>query len=243
MHKPLLNIITAVSRENNLYYIQDNLNKIKEINIRWYLIFDKTCMTSLKIPQDLKFYHAEISYNNRNDSSGSIQKNLALSKIQDGWIYCLDDDNIIHPNFEKCFIKSLQKNPEKKAFVFSQCNYKHNVIISAEVARKTVQNLDFKNWAIDAGGYVVHSDIVREHNAKYKEYVHESDRHFWKSIVENCTDKIAFIDNVATYHNGLRYPRHPDGCLAQVPYSQHERTMMLHSNKGGRPNYQYKNIY
>ena len=242
MSNPILNIITAVSREVNLYYIQDELNKINSLDIRWYLVFDKTCMISTKIPQDLNYYHAEISNNDRNDSSGSIQKNIALSQIQEGWIYCLDDDNILHPNFPSCFNMAIKKFPDKKAFVFSQTNYANQIIISGKEAKKTISGLPFENWAIDAGGYVVHSDIVKKYNARYKEYVHESDRYFWKCLVDNCPEQIEFFDEIAAYHNALRYEKHIDGCMAQTPYSPETKNMLFHSKNGKRPNYQFYHL-
>ena len=114
MLNPILNIITAVSRELNLYYIEYELRKIKNLDIRWYLVFDGISMTSLKIPKDIKYYHAEISNPKKRDSSGAVQKNIALSKITEGWIYALDDDNSIHPNFEKEFLNAIKKYPNKK---------------------------------------------------------------------------------------------------------------------------------
>lgn len=243
MLKPILNIITAVSRENNLYFIQEELNKINSLEIRWHLIFDGTSMTSLKIPQDINFYHAEISNNDRKDYSGAVQKNIALSRVKEGWVYALDDDNIVHPNFPKTFIKAINNHPNKKAFVFSQTNFKNQVIIPSFLAKRTIEGIPFQNWAIDTAGYVVHYDLIKKTNARYLEFVHESDRHFWRHIVENCKDEIEFIDEIAAYHNALRYSRHPDDNLCHRPYNQYEKMMLLHNHNAKRPNPQFANAY
>ena len=92
---------------------EEELQKIKNLDLRWYLIFDATSMTSIRIPQDIKFYHAEIAPNDKKDTSGAVQKNIALSKITEGWVYALDDDNIIHPNFPMVFLNALNKFPDK----------------------------------------------------------------------------------------------------------------------------------
>lgn len=231
MPNPILNIITAVSRELNIYLIAHELRKIKNLDVRWYLIYDGISMTSINIPKDIKYYHAEISYPIKRDFSGAVQKNIALSKIIEGWIYVLDDDNSIHPNFEKEFLNAIKKYPNKKAFVFSQINYKNKIMISSNEVKKTTTKMSFENWAVDAGGYVVHYDLVKKTNARYFEFKHESDRYFWKYIIENCLTEIEFIDKPCFLYNALRYERHKEGNMSHNPYSREEQKVFLHSVK------------
>lgn len=231
MPNPILNIITAVSRELNIYSIEHELRKIKNLDVRWYLIYDGISMTSLKIPEDIKYYHAEISNPKKRDSSGAVQKNIALSKITEGWIYVLDDDNSIHPNFAKEFLNATKKYPNKKAFVFSQVNYKNEVMISSIAVKETTTKMPFENWAVDAGGYVVHYDLVKKTNAKYLEFSHESDRHFWKFIVKNHLDEIEFINKPCFFYNALRHERHIEGNMSQNPYTKEEQRALLHIKK------------
>lgn len=235
----ILNIITAVSRELNIYLIDHELRKIKNLDVRWYLIYDGISMTSIKIPEDIKYYHAEISNPKKRDSSGAVQKNIALSKITEGWIYVLDDDNSIHPNFEKEFSNAIKKYPNKKAFVFSQVNYKNKIMISSKQVRETTTKMPFENWAVDAGGYVIHYDLVKKTNARYLEFKHESDRYFWKYIIENCLNEIEFIDKPCFLYNALRYERHKEGHMSHNPYSQEEQRAFLHVKKN-RINYKFK---
>ena len=239
MLNPILNIITAVRRELNLYYIEYELRKIKNLDIRWYLVFDGISMTSLKIPKDIKYYHAEISNPKKRDSSGAVQKNIALSKITEGWIYALDDDNSIHPNFEKEFLNAIKKYPNKKAFVFSQVNYKNEITISSKAVRETTTKMPFENWAVDAGGYVIHYDLIKKTNARYLEFTHESDRHFWKYIVKNCLDKIEFIEKECLLYNALRYERHKEANMSHNPYTKEEQRSFLHNMNSRKPNYDF----
>ena len=143
--------------------------KIKNLDLRWYLIFDATSMTSIKIPQDIKFYHAEIAPNDKKDTSGAVQKNIALSKITEGWVYALDDDNIIHPNFPMVFLNALNKFPDKKAFVFSQANYKNDIIDFYIVANnssgtraKIYARLRSTNEDFNGLSYYINGNIVRD---------------------------------------------------------------------------------
>lgn len=239
MTNPILNIITAVSRELNIYYIEYELRKIKNLDIRWYLIFDGISMTSLKIPEDIKYYYAEICTLEKRDCSGATQKNIALSKITEGWIYVLDDDNSIHPNFAKEFSNAIEKYPNKKTFVFSQINYKNEVMISSFAVKETTTKIPFEYWAVDAGGYVVHYDLVKKTGAKYLEFTHESDRHFWNYIVKNCLDEIEFIDKECFLYNALRYERHTEGNMSHNPYTNEERTSLLHTKNSKKPFYEF----
>ena len=239
MLNPILNIITAVSRELNLYYIECELKKIKNLDIRWYLIFDEISMTSLKIPKDMKYYYAEIYNHKKRDSSGAVQKNIALSKITEGWIYVLDDDNSIHPNFAKEFLNATEKYPNKKAFVFSQVNYKNEIMISSKTVKETTTKMPFENWLVDAGGYVVHYELVKKTNARYLEFTHESDRHFWKYIVKNCLNEIEFIDKECFLYNALRYERHSEAHMCHNPYKQEEQISLLHTKNSKKPNHEF----
>jgi hypothetical protein len=72
------------------------------------------------LPRDLDVYHAETIDGGRADCSGAIQKNKALELIQEGWIYVLDDDNKIHPDFNKSLKEAIFFFPKSEIFVFNQ---------------------------------------------------------------------------------------------------------------------------
>src|ERR1700722_16799221 len=56
----------------------------------------------------------------RGDCSGAPQKNLCLEVIKEGWVYFLDDDNLVPPNFEETLLKAIKDHPLALAFIFNQ---------------------------------------------------------------------------------------------------------------------------
>lgn len=224
--KPILNVITAGSRIENLYKIQHNLKtRIKDFETRWYVIFDRQRMYC-SIPLDLDFYYTEIVDGNTPDCSGAIQKNRALDMIEEGWIYALDDDNKIHPDFNKSLREALFFFPKAEGFVFTQITHlgkrrilsqvpmKQNVVVLWEKNKMKIQNTFPEMGPIDAGQYVVNASMVKKHNARYKPFVYDSDRHFFNSLYNK--NGMVYIDKPVVYYNALRYDVHPDFRLTHM---------------------------
>ena len=98
-----LNILTRISRITNLRQIYESISKNSEnFNIIWWTLLDVSSIT--EIPTDILVFLNEKSKLRFYDSSkddyllwGGINK--TIDEIEDGLVYILDDDNIIHPNF------------------------------------------------------------------------------------------------------------------------------------------------
>jgi hypothetical protein len=92
-----LNIITPCSRPGNLFLMAKSINIPRE-NYRWLVIID-----SMKpaidpgYPENAEVYY----YQDQFSYWGNAQRNLALDKIHDGYVYFLDDDTTIHPDLWK----------------------------------------------------------------------------------------------------------------------------------------------
>jgi len=225
--KPILNIITAGSRIENLYKMEYNIKtRIKDFDVRWYVVFDKFKLYN-KIPSDINFYHAEIIDGPKADISGAIQKNRALELITEGWVYALDDDNKIHPDFNKTLSDAIYFFPNANGFVFSQMHHKGRNRIKIRVPKGNRMKSGKELWGdtdahdtfpdigpIDAACYVVNIETVKKSNAQYKPFVYESDRWFFKSIYNKG---LIYIDKEATYYNALRYENHPEYPLSHNP--------------------------
>lgn len=89
-------IITPCSRPENLPLLCESLEF--SFITKWLIIYDSS--KGYKQPQ---FKHPKITeFNeNRKGISGNTQRNKGLENTRQGFIYFLDDDNIIHPNFWK----------------------------------------------------------------------------------------------------------------------------------------------
>jgi hypothetical protein len=109
-----ITIITPCGRPDKLPEVikSINFNKI----YKWIIVYDEL-ITKKNINQ---FNHPQIKeYTHTSEGvSGNPQRNFGLDQIEDDdtFVYFLDDDNIIHPNFYE-IIPILKKN---KIYTFDQ---------------------------------------------------------------------------------------------------------------------------
>ena len=100
-----LNIITPCSRPKNLHQISKSIN-IPIKNYRWIVVFDMEELPEPNlIPNNCEYY----LHKSLNDRWGNEQRNLALTKIDEGHVHFLDDDTLIHPELWGT-IKDLDEN-------------------------------------------------------------------------------------------------------------------------------------
>ena len=107
-------IISPVSRRKNLKIIKKSINF--NIIFRWLIIYDGT-----KIEKNYKHFKnkdqiEELTYISKsNEVLGNGQRNFGLEYVEKNFsshqpfIYFLDDDNIVHPNFYN-LLKQLENN-------------------------------------------------------------------------------------------------------------------------------------
>ena len=80
-----INIITPCSRPYNLQFIEKSIN-IPLGEFRWIVVHD-----SEEIPQNYASFGEAYNLKDVNSRMGNAQRNLALSKVKNGWVYFNDD--------------------------------------------------------------------------------------------------------------------------------------------------------
>lgn len=92
-----LHILTAVSRPENLATVAESLATASEranAEIAWHLRLDTA----------------------RRHIGGQALKNAMLDSIEDGWVWCLDDDTVAHPDV----LRAFAAGPHWDAIILSQ---------------------------------------------------------------------------------------------------------------------------
>ena len=120
-----LNIITRCTRLN---YIRDVMSSIfnqshNEIDVKWWLVFDIRNLKEIdtQFLKDVSDINCDVSYYIGDEGDFGHQLiNKTIDKIDSGWIYVLDDDNLLHENFYQRLVEIIKENPRKRAIVFSQ---------------------------------------------------------------------------------------------------------------------------
>ena len=88
----MIHIITPCSRPENLIFLKDSIPE----KCNWIVVYDKLAKPTSEIEG------ATILYSPYTGSAGNPNRNYALDTIEfsdTDWIYILDDDNIIHPEW------------------------------------------------------------------------------------------------------------------------------------------------
>ena len=107
-----LNIITPVSRIENLHSLHDNISFYAKRNVEivWWVVLDRSLKKDYKNICLIENAHLKIKLlisSNTNSTGGHAHRNLILDLLEENkeqWVYNLDDDNILHPGFIDFFI-------------------------------------------------------------------------------------------------------------------------------------------
>jgi hypothetical protein len=167
-----LNIITPCSRPENLHTISQSINIPKE-NYRWIVIFDMDNLPAQNlIPENCETY----LHRNPISITGHAQRNFAIEKIDQGFIYSNDDDTIIHPELwaniqdktDYDFIHFQQENLDGSIRLYSNVIEveqidSHNFIFKVDLLEDTKWHIDRYN----ADGYIAKEIYARSKHPLY----------------------------------------------------------------------------
>jgi len=119
----LINIITRCTRVGNIEQVKNSIFQKSKFDVKWWLIFDTRDLKEIdaSILESLQNVNCQtLFYEGDEGDFGHQLINKAIDKIEDGFVYIIDDDNIIHDDFYEEVYNSMKKNPDKRGFVFSQ---------------------------------------------------------------------------------------------------------------------------
>ena len=174
-----LSIITPCYRVDNLKLLEKSI-KFDQIT-HWYIVYDTTTIPFVKRYNNPKITELEVKHK----CCGAPQRNLGIEQIKSGFVYMLDDDNIIHDNFWELF-KQFKAN---KIYTFDQERCSKNnktVLLPWNNYKPTIlPGNNYKLYKIDTAQFIVPRHLI--------------DNQRWN--ISRCADGI-FIEEL--------YRRHPD---------------------------------
>jgi glycosyltransferase involved in cell wall biosynthesis len=124
-----INFVIPCSRLDNLEYVLDSVieDKTDDVDSRIIVVFDKNedeltsnIVKKLKSIDNLQYAFKKDERNKI--GGGYLCKNLGIDMSEFGWIYILDDDNLLYPGFTKRINEIITTNPDKQCIIFSQVN-------------------------------------------------------------------------------------------------------------------------
>jgi len=195
-----LHIITRCSRPGNLPRIAESIPLDR--NIQWHVIFDSTRVQSVDTELLRLLYDRNTKIYFESSDKGDylypqmskiIKNNIPVS-IND-WVYCLDDDNILHVDLIDEFSRIENKY---SVIVFNQfVDGKDFTGLNIRLAKP--ENTKVKH--IDLAQFIVRRDIFS--TIDFKEG-YDADGKFIERVYARERDNFIFIDKILCHYNYLQ---------------------------------------
>lgn len=200
----IINIITRSTRLQNLKTVKESVfNSIPiGIDIKWHVVFDTSSLKDIdaELLSDLKDDSTQY-YFEKGDKVGMLypQCSNIISKFKEGWVYFVDDDNIVHDGFYEYVLEMSNIFPEKLVHVVSQ-----------NVAGKDFTGLDYrlavahnmKKGGIDLAQYISHVDVYNKHGYKFKpDYC--ADGILISEVFKKMPESFTFTPTIYSHYNYL----------------------------------------
>ena len=146
----------------------------------------------LKFPPPIWEDTTLIAYpTNSGGCSGNIQRNHGLKFIKDGFVYFLDDDNIVHPNMFKRF----ENEREDLAYVVNQIHKDGRVRLFAHP-------INMKVGGVDTAQFLIPSYMIK--NRIWEPYNYCADGVLFPQIFQDHKPGFKFLQENLSYYNYLR---------------------------------------
>ena len=214
----MLNIFTRCSRIENLTLVQQSLEPfLKYIN--WVVLLDTNAVKQIptelfqKIRCNFKFYQSnnDLLYPALSETIKALPPHfieIESGKLSKSYVYILDDDNIIHPNFFD-FYNSIKDTG--KGYVFNQKVDKKD-FTGLDIREAKEENM--KLQGVDAAQLLFPVEFF-----KYDfEPDYAADGIFIEKMYPEFKDRIEFVDRVLCYYNYLEKSTAKDFYLPKVLY-------------------------
>lgn len=188
----VINVITPCTRVDNLWKIYDSINFP---NYRWLVVFDGKHISS--IPPDLPPTVEPYIVTDDIGIMGNSQRNYGIDLVEDGWVYFLDDDTVIHPHLYSTVEPLLHTHD---FIYFGQC---YNSLTTHEGKWIYTTRLDGKQieqgW-LDSGMYLTHYSLIGDY--RWIPDIDESDGIWGETMYDRSTNPI-WVSGFLCWYNML----------------------------------------
>lgn len=197
-----INIITRCTRTSNLLTIKEGvLNAPKGVTVNWHIVFDTGALKDI----DAEVLSNLTDTNNvklhfvKGQRGGLLYPEVSdiIRTIKSGWIYLLDDDNIIHEDFYKTIKASIKNLPVALVHIVSQLVAGKD-FTGQEIRVASRENTAFQK--IDIAQMVINRSIFDTHSFSAN---YAADGFFIEEVLKTHGDSFVWIDKVLCHYNYL----------------------------------------
>ena len=197
-----INIITRCTRTSNLLTIKEGvLNAPKGVTVNWHIVFDTGALkdidaevlSNLTDTVNVKLHFV------KGQKGGLLYPEVSdiIRTIKSGWIYLLDDDNIIHDDFYKTIKASIKNLPVAQVHIVSQLVAGKD-FTGQEIRVASRENTAFQK--IDIAQMVINRSIFDTHSFSAN---YAADGFFIEEVLKTHGDLFVWIDKVLCHYNYL----------------------------------------
>jgi glycosyltransferase involved in cell wall biosynthesis len=178
-----INIITRCTRTSNLLTIKEGA--LKDI--------DAEVLSNLTDTVNVKLHFV------KGQRGGLLYPEVSdiIRTIKSGWIYLLDDDNIIHEDFYKTIKASIKNLPVAQGHIVSQLVAGRD-FTGQEIRVASRENTAFQK--IDIAQMVINRSIFDTHSFSAN---YAADGFFIEEVLKTHGDSFVWIDKVLCHYNYL----------------------------------------
>jgi hypothetical protein len=180
----MLTIITPCYRQKNIAALYDSIQFDKIT--KWIIVYDTS--NDRKYDKLYENHPKIIELECSGGISGNPQRNYALNIVEDGYVYFLDDDNIIHHNFWS-IVDGLDG---ERFYTFDQLRKKNGEMIHGN-------NIAFEK--IDTAMYIVHRKHIG--TIRWRLDIYQADFYFIHDINVNNKGAHMYLNTIGCYYNYL----------------------------------------
>lgn len=196
MRATTIHIVSPVSRPWNLRAMRASIDRanVPGVEILWHVVFDSPSIRSamkwrrLERRDDVRYY----AYPKLDRGiSGNPQRNHALDRIEDGFVYFLDDDNVVHPRLLE---RALPHMREQRGVVVNQA--------TADGRTRLVAAPDnVRVGAIDTAQVLLPRSVIGD--LRWEPFDYRADGRFCEAAHRRAPDAFVFLSEDLAYYNFL----------------------------------------
>lgn len=192
-------LLTRITRLTNLLDIERGILEGKNyFDLTWHLIFDTHSLKDIDAEILSKLYKPEYHLHFLHGVDGDFGHNLlnqVLDKITQGYIYILDDDNSIHPEFWLRIKQLVEENPEKSLVFNQRIDFKD--FTGQEIRIACAENMQTSK--VDSAQLLLLREHIGDNRLPQMTYI--ADSIFAEMVYNMNQDNFLFIQEELCYYN------------------------------------------
>jgi len=203
-----IHIITRCTRFSHLAEIKKTVFNTDKFNVTWYIIFDTNVIQEVSVETIMLLNEEQIKTTYRKSDDGDHGHQLindTIDSIKDGWVYVVDDDNIIHENFYERVYQIIKENKKSTGIIFEQ---KVGGIDFTKLDIRECGKDLVKVGKIDMAQFLLRRDLIGNYRIPKGHYV--GDGMFIEEIFNENEKKFVFVNEVLCYYNYFQQNKKPN---------------------------------